>query len=141
MAVVRRAQELVGAGWSYTEARDILVREGVSVDARSIARWTDQRAADASARSDEATTARRAAVNGSTGVGTGRERPEYKLARMRALREQAGLKDAQIARLMTFDYGEPMTREMVQLALENGRYPRSLTHPDGPEYVTVRRAT
>jgi hypothetical protein len=126
MTVVTRARQLVAAGWTAEGAARLLAREGVTVDARSVRRWTDRRVQAAMELAEHDRTARKARQAGAGPMGPRHATPEYKLARMRALRERAGLKDAQIARVMTFDFGDVLSREMVRDALEHGRYPRSL---------------
>lgn len=126
MTVVTRARELVAGGWTAEDAVRLLARDGVVVDAASVRRWTDPRARALMERQLRERNARKSAAAGARPMGPRHATAEFKLARMRVLREQAGLKDAQIARVMCLDFGDELTREMVTHALEHDRYPRSL---------------
>jgi hypothetical protein len=126
ITVVTRARELARGGWGPEEIVRLLARDGVTVDARSVRRWTDAKVQRAYERHERERQARRAKAAGTGPMGPRHATPEYKLARMRALREHVSLKDAQIARLMRHDFGDEITRDMVSHALEMGRYPRSL---------------
>jgi hypothetical protein len=121
ITVVTRARELARGGWGPEEIVRLLARDGVTVDARSVRRWTDAKVQRAYERHERERQARRAKA-----AGTRHATPEYKLARMRALREHVSLKDAQIARLMRHDFGDEISRDMVAHALATGRYPQSL---------------
>lgn len=126
ITVVTRARELVAAGWSPEEAVGLLARDGVTVDPRSVRRWTDVKVRRGFEDRDRERQAQRAAAAGGRPMGPHHATPEFKLARMKALREEVQLKDAQIARAMRHDFGDEISREMVAHALETGRYPRSL---------------
>jgi hypothetical protein len=126
ITVVTRARELAAGGWGAEEIVRLLARDGVTVDARSVRRWTDAKVRREYERHERERQARRARTAGTGPMGPRHATPEYKLARMRALRESAGLKDAQIARVMAHDFGDEISREMVARALADGVYPRSL---------------
>jgi hypothetical protein len=125
MTVVAEARRMADGGWTPTEIRDHLVRRGVQVTSTTIARWTNAKAAKRQAA--QRTQHNRAVSAGRSGrLGNSRATPEFKLARMRALREQTAMRDAQIARLMAFDFGDVMSRDAVNAALANNRYPSHL---------------
>lgn len=127
MTVITRARELTEAGYSAARVVRTLEADGVIVSRSSVNRWTTARGARKWQQANKRRAAAQATKNGSTGMGDPRSRPEFKLARIRALSEIACLKDAQIARVMAFDFNEPITRAMVRYALRTGRYPRTLT--------------
>lgn len=125
MTVVTRARELVASGWSYEATARMLAAEGATVSACSVRRWTNRRARDAMEQREQLRQARKAEAAGANPMGPYHARPEFKLGRMRTLRDEVGLKDAQIARVMRHDFGDELTRATVARALETGRYPRS----------------
>lgn len=126
MKVVTRARELVAAGWSAERTAELLGEEGVPVGINTVRRWTDQKTRLADQERDRARAARKARAAGAGPMGPRHATPEFKLARMRALRETARLKDAQIARVMALDFGDVMSDDTVSYALARGEYPRSL---------------
>lgn len=128
MPVISRARELTGDGYpAETVVRMLYEQMDVVVHRSSVRRWATRRGERAAAADNLRRAAVKARKNGARGIGNPRSGPEFKLARMRALRDVARLKDEQIARVMEFDYDDPITCDMVRYALKTGRYPRSLT--------------
>ena len=108
---------------------DLLLKGGFVTDLVSkatVARWVRAESARRWHQDMDRHAGDRAAERGSAPMGPREARPEFKLSRMRALREEAGMKDAQIARLMAFDFGDVMSHDTVARALAEGKYPRSL---------------
>jgi hypothetical protein len=129
ITAVTEARRLANGGWNDVEISELLLRNGFvrePVSKVTVGRWVRAQRAQRWREDIERTSAARAAEAGARALGRRDVRPEFKLARMRALREHVGLKDAQIARLMRHDFGDEITRDMVAHALATGRYPRSL---------------
>lgn len=124
MTVVTEARRLHNeGGWNPTEIVDLLARQGITVGRDAVMRWTDPRVAEAARlRSEERNRMHSASKSGR--IGHPSSSPAFKLARMRALREDAGLGYNAIAKVMRFDFGDDLSRGQVEYALETGRYPR-----------------
>jgi len=121
--VVVRAREHVRAGWSIAETTRLLEREfGVTVDPRSVRRWTSDRYRRALERAERERRRRRSMEAGARPMGPSHATEEFKLARMRKLRE-LGLSASDIAALMGHDFGDGLSAWQVRRALETGRYP------------------
>jgi transposase len=118
IVTVNEARRYAEAGWSVAWiARRLGVAKG------TVARWVDE---DRHARWMEDSDrwhAVRAAKSGAMGMGR-KQRPEFKFARMEALKAE-GLSCAAIAKVMNFDFGDGLSRHQVEYALVMGRYPSS----------------
>lgn len=125
--MVTRARELRGAHWTCEEVANLLEREfGHRPVQSTISRWSDPRQQRTDAASNQRRSARQRAEESGGRFRALPQTPEFKLARMRGLRDEAGLKLRQIARVMAFDFGDEMTASTVARVLEENRYPKSL---------------
>lgn len=125
MPVVNKARTLRAGGWSLRRVAMWVAEEtGRKPSSSTVLRWTDPKNAAHKARHDRdrrrAYSARGAAAGGR--LGSAHHTPEFRLARMRALRARR-LSIRVIADLMTFDYGKPISPAQVKSALTAGRYP------------------
>jgi hypothetical protein len=120
---VRRYRQ---SGWTIARLLDFIEEEhGVRPHQSTVSRWLDPIQATREAHNSSVRSARRrAATTGGRHVRAGRT-PEFKLARMQALRER-GLTVAGIAIVMSLDY-EPITEQQVLYALDVGKFPKALT--------------
>lgn len=124
--MVGRTRELRDAGWTCEEVADHLHAEfGMRPVQSTISRWADpsQRLKDATTNSSRSARARAERSRGR--FRRLPQTPEFKMARMRGLRDEAGLKVTQIARVMAFDFGDVMSRDTVERALASNEYPRT----------------
>jgi hypothetical protein len=122
------ARKLRAAGETLAEIAEFIGQQyGTQPSTNTISVWTNKKAAKTRHKYNRSRQRNRAAGGGITGARLGRKEhsSEFRMARMRALRA-AGLKDPQVARVMQFDYGDPMTAHMVFHAFVTGVYPRSL---------------
>lgn len=124
MAEARNLAE--SGGFNAPEIHRLFERRGVDPLPAlvTIHRWVNE---EYRRRNDQVAVARRAERRAEEAGGRLRlpQRaltPEFKLARMRLLRD-IGLTDSQIARLMRLDVGDELTRSHVRHALELERYP------------------
>src|SRR4051812_36271863 len=88
MPVITEARRLAEGGWSPREVVRLLEQRGIVVSERSVARWADETIAERDRRECLARSRRKAATRDGRLAGflSGRATPEFKLARMRALR-------------------------------------------------------
>lgn len=121
-----RANQLREAGWSLLQIQAILEREGVRPVPSQNTIWTWVTAKAHTRQNTQkrlADRARRIAVSEFRWPGV--RSPEWKLARMRRLRE-AGMSCAAIATVMTIDFPDtPVTQSQVDYAVRLGGTPRS----------------
>lgn len=123
MTVVTQARRFREAGWRPYEIVDLLAQDGVTVDRTTVVRWTDPESAEKHRRR-KAEFVRERAAKKSGRAWFGRvPSSEFKFARIRALHEEAGMTCGGIARVMAFDFGDPLTDSQVRYALTIGRYP------------------
>lgn len=132
---VAAARRLHSGGWSIYGIAKLMRRQGTSVDETTIAEWVDPQLAERrrllQARRYRINSARK--TQGRLGAGPSRS-PEFRLERMRNLRE-LGVSFNAIAKVMTFDFpGEPITEDQARHALRNNEPPR-------PYLDDVSRAT
>lgn len=114
---VTRARELHEAGWSVGRVVRLLKRElDIEVSEITVRRWVDPDFADQMRRWGRQHT-RRQRHHTATFRFPGVRTSAWKHARMRALRDDAGLSAAAISRLMTFDFGEPISERTVRRVL------------------------
>lgn len=122
-----RAIELRQAGWSLSEIRALLTREGVRPvpSPNTIWCWVNEKAnARQNAHKRRADRARRLARSEFRWPGV--RSTDWKLARMRRLKE-AGMSCAAIAIVMSIDFPDtPLSQWQVDGALREGTMPRSL---------------
>ena len=122
-AVMQTARRMSAGGWTAQEIRDYFLRHGIRPAPHwtTIKVWTDEAYAERHAEKRAAHNRSRSAAK--TGrLGRPDHTPEFKLSRLRALRE-TGMSTATVAQLMRFDYGDPISEGQVEYALEVGRYP------------------
>lgn len=123
MSVVTEARRLHAAGWNDVQIVNLLAREGVTVTKATVGRWVKPKREQTWRAECERFGAVRAAERGGKPLGRRDARPEYKLARMQALRE-LGVSFNSIAKVMGFDFGDELTEDQVRHALDLGRYPK-----------------
>lgn len=124
--VVVRARELRAAGWSLRRVRDLVEREtGRRPSLNTISYWTDsgyeQRKLARNRRRHRTFSAAGSGAGGK--LGGAHHTPEFRLARMIALHHEAQLSVSAIARLMSFDYGERYSRDLVERAIVERKLP------------------
>lgn len=126
ISAVMEARRLSAAGWGDAEIARTLLQDGFvrsPVARATIGRWV-RASREQSWRADaQANAASRAAQRGARGIGRWSARPEFKMARVRALHGE-GLSVNAIATVMRFDFGDRLTEHQVRYALRMGRYPR-----------------
>jgi hypothetical protein len=124
--LVTSVRRYADAGWSIAQLLDFIEREhGFRPHQSTISRWLDpaQRARDA--RTNERRAARRRAEEtGGRHLRAG-QTPEFKIARVQALRRGRLSFDA-IAVVMSLDY-EAINGEQIRHALAVGHYPKSIS--------------
>jgi transposase len=124
--MVRRACELRGAGWTYERIAELLNREfnpPQKVSKSTVYRWTGEGRAEAHRERERQRKLRQSVAKSGGRLGASHHTPEYRLERMVALHNVARLPLSAIARLMTFDYGEPISRRSVERAVTERRLP------------------
>lgn len=123
--VMTRARELRGYGMTLEAIRDEIEREfGRRPSTNTVKRWTSARErALIYARTNRRRARDRANANSGRLHPRAQPTSEFKLARIASL-DALGLSAADIATVMTFDLGDPITRFQVRRAMETGRYPR-----------------
>lgn len=122
IGVVLEARRLREGEWSPDEIARLFSQRGVLVSARSVRRWTDPAVERADRLSDLRQSRAKAAAR-SGRLGRSDATPEFRLARMRALRG-LGMSCGSIATVMNFDFGSGLSEHQVRWALETGRYPK-----------------
>lgn len=127
MRTVLRVRELNAAGWTPTQMLEVLEREGFSVPSlTTIYLWLRP---DYRERSKQATARRAARRSAATSDlrWPAKRSPEWKVARMRQLRDETCLSFAAIAAVMTHDFPDtPVTARSVEHTLKHGGTPRTL---------------
>lgn len=123
MSTKLKVVELYEAGWKPAEIERILHDEGMPVPSRNTMWiWTHPKAAAEQARRDVAV-ARRWRVGAATFAWPGVRTPEWKVGRMRALR-QTGMSFSAITKVMNVDFpNEPLTEDEVRYAIHGGKPP------------------
>lgn len=125
ITVIRRACELREYGWSLRRIADFVEQDtGRRPSCSTVLAWVDADAAKKKAALSRKRHAEIGSSRGSTGIGE--RAPAWKLARMRALSELPGMSEQAIASVMSFDFGDDISRFQVRRALETGRYPKRL---------------
>jgi intein-encoded DNA endonuclease-like protein len=120
--IMQRARTLREAGFTLREVAARVAREtGHTPSDMTVLRWTDQAWDEQEKASARARTAKRA---GGRMVARSQS-PEYKMARVAALRER-GLSYNAIAQVMELDFGDRMRTSTVRDALEANTYPKGL---------------
>ena len=122
IATKTQAIRYAEAGWT-----DAWIGRELGVSKATVGTWTkpqrEQRAREALQRHH----ALRSEARGRKPLGYPFARPEFKLARMRALRALP-MTCRSIAHVMAFDFGDHwLTERNVRHALETGRYPKEKT--------------
>jgi hypothetical protein len=126
MTVVTQARRYHDAGWGERAIVRFFAEDGITVSERTVKRWTDPELVERDAANDRRR--KREAAGRRSGrladhIGA-RATAEFKLTRMRALKERAGMGCGAIGRVMAFDFGgPPLTASQVRHALAAGRYP------------------
>ncbi len=125
MTVVTQARRYAEAGWKPMEIVRFLADDGIVVSLRSVIRWTNPDVVRADLRHSIARRRRDATRrSGRLAMHITNPTPEFKLTRMRALRELPVSYTA-IAKVMAFDFGDTwLTDDKVRYALEIGHYPK-----------------
>lgn len=124
IAAVTRARALYEAGWTQVDIRRLLIRERLVDDVAptTVTRWVNAEAQQTWEANIRDARAARAKRRGERPMGYPHARPEFKLARVRALRA-AGMKMSDIAIVMSHDF-EPVTEAQIRHALRIGRWPK-----------------
>jgi hypothetical protein len=124
MTVVTKARHLAEGGWRPFEIVRLLAEDGIHVHASSVQMWVDPTVAEKRRRRGIERRRRDATRrSGRLAHFVTNATDEFKLVRMRALRER-GLGANAIAKVMTFDFEETLTQRQVEYALKTGRYPK-----------------
>src|SRR5687767_9253809 len=111
------AQRMHAGGWPIDSIRMYLARRGVTRGWRTVKRWADPEYAAADREETRARERLRWATARGARLGRRDQTPEFKLARIRALRARGASLDS-IAVVMAFDYGdEHLTGDKVRWAL------------------------
>lgn len=126
-AMMERARQHYASEWNPREITELLEREFGRRPAENTVRcWVDQRFREANyTKSNSSAAIKRAKArkgrlaHPAMTRSTNGTRPEFKLARMQALRE-IGLPVTQIAKVMELDFGDPMSDYKVRQALAAG---------------------
>lgn len=119
IATKQQAIRYKEAGWT-----DEWIADQLGVAKTTVGNWVKPHREQANRETQARVHVQRATIRGAKPMGHYLARAEYKLARMRALHEQAGMTCGAIARVMRFDFGDPLTDDQVRYALAVGRYPR-----------------
>lgn len=118
----RRLAEL--GGWSAYKIAKILTGRGIPVSESTVRRWIDERASELD-RGRGRARMRRQRVAERAGKGCW-FRPdatvEYRMARLASL-AATGVSVAAVAKVMTVDFGDPLTEKEVRQVLATGRPP------------------
>lgn len=124
MTVVTQARKYAADGWKTADIVRFFAEDGITVGKDAVARWTNPQVEE-SARQRILKRNRRYASERSGRLGRpDLTTPEFKFARMRALRDEAGMTCGGIAKVMRFDFGDPLTDRQVRHALNvSGHYP------------------
>lgn len=125
-ATLRRVYELNEAGWTPTQMLLVLADEGFDRPSlTTIYLWLRPDYRERSRVANQRRSARRSASSGSFHW-PARRSPEWKLARMRVLKD-AGLSCEAVATVMTLDFPDtPLTGNQVDGMFRLGTTPRSL---------------
>lgn len=123
ITVVMRARALHEAEWQPAAIARILATEtGTPVSRATVGRWVKPVLAERHrVLREQGNRARAAGRSGRLADHIHGATPEFKLARVRALRARR-VTIASIARVMSFDF-EPVSEAQIRRALETGRYP------------------
>lgn len=119
ITAINAARRLRAAGETLTEIADFIGDQyGARPCTKTVSVWTSTRAAKGARARRLQASREHSAKGGFTGGRLGRKGhgPEFRLARMVALREQ-GMTDTAIAAVMSFDYRETVTTATVAEAL------------------------
>lgn len=122
IATKNQALRYKEAGWT-----DEWIAEQLGVGKTTVGNWVKPHRARKNQEAVERSHARRATTRGARPLGHFLARPEFKLARMRALRDEAGVTYTGIAKVMWFDFGDPLTQSQVRHAIASGRYPKAVS--------------
>lgn len=124
MTVVTTAREMHDAGWGDAEIQRYFAARGIDVSLTAIGRWCNPAQAArqlANQKRWNAILASRRSVS----IGPKHARPEFKFARLCALRA-AGLSVTAAAAVMRLDFGDDLTPGQVRHAEMVGRYPKKV---------------
>lgn len=127
--VMRRAREHREAGWSLRRICDFIEREvGRRPSPSTVQAWVNPRAHQRKIQADQERHRAFSALGSAAGgrLGSPRHTPEFKFARMLALRDLDGMSCQAIASAMHYDFGDELTADQVRWALSQGRIPRSI---------------
>lgn len=123
-------------GWSIQGIQHYLTRRGVKRSWQTVKRWADPAYAEQARTNNRLKERTRWGRRTDGRLGRRDHSPDFKLARMLALHNEAGLSLSAIARLMSFDYGVEFTRPLVERAVtspgragETGRILALLARP------------
>ena len=128
MPLVREARQLGRAGWTPHQIAGIFRKRGVDPcpPPNTIRYWLRGGLDMEKQRElDRRHKARVRAERSGGRIVSRAATPEFKVARIRGLRE-LGVSYAAIAKVMTFDFGERITEKQVRDAAVTGTYPRRL---------------
>lgn len=128
-AVMHQARTLYEGGWNVTDITRILKREGVdpSPTFRTVKTWVDptyyERRLEEDRRAKRRALAREMLSGCRFDLQLRGSSPEYRYARLKALAD-LGLGMTDVGKVMGIDFGEPLSREQVKRALDEGKWPK-----------------
>ena len=116
-------------GWRICEIRAYLERRGVSRARETIRRWAIPEVAERNRLQNEERMRRKYAAARNGRIGRDDHSEVFKLTRLLALVEQAGLSHAAAARVIRLDFGDAFTEHQIRHAVETRRYPAGRKGP------------
>lgn len=120
-------------GWTIQGILEYLERRDVKRSWQTVRRWADPVYAEHRRSENRRKERTRWGQRTDGRLGRHDHTPEFKLARMLALHNEAGLSVSAIARLMSFDYGVEFTRHMVERAITERKLPIPWGRERAPE--------
>lgn len=129
ITVVTQARQLAADEWTPTQITRLLNRRGIPVTRDTVTRWIDEKAHARRTRASADRLRRERAANrleGSEPWLRSDAGCEYRMARLQVL-VRAGLPAEHVARVLTLDFGVPISGDVVRRVLDNGNPPAAWT--------------